>query len=122
MISSLINKKDIHCHILTLGERVLEAVNDLENGEALDVGCGAGGLCIELNRRGWIITGIDITGKAIIAAQRIANARGSNATFVNADATVLQREHINDLMCCNFGLSPQHPICPLIFFHILRSL
>jgi len=57
---------------------LLEVVSDLELGEALDVGCGAGGLCVELNRRGWVVTGIDITNKAITAARRVAEERGSN--------------------------------------------
>ena len=86
---------------------ILEAVEDIEVGEALDVGCGAGGLCIELNRRGWTVTGIDIASKAITAAQLAAEERGSDATFLVADAAAWQPEHSYDLVICNFGLPPQ---------------
>ena len=86
---------------------ILEAGADLDVGEALDVGCGAGGLCIELDRRGWAVTGIDIASKAITAAQRAAEERGSDATFVVADAAAWQPERSYDLVTCNFGLPPQ---------------
>jgi len=86
---------------------IIEAIADLDVGEALDVGCGAGGLCVELNRRGWAVTGIDITHKAITAARLAAEERGSDVRFVTADATTWQPEKSYDLVCNNFGLPPQ---------------
>ena len=86
---------------------IIEAVADLDVGEALDVGCGAGGLCVELSRCGWAVTGIDITHKAITAARLVAAERGSDARFVSADATTWQPEKSYDLVCNNFGLPPQ---------------
>ena len=71
------------------------------------MGCGAGGLCIELDKRGWAATGIDIANKAITAAQRAAEERGSDATFVAADAAAWQPERSYDPVTCNFGLPPQ---------------
>jgi len=86
---------------------IMEAVADLDVGEALDVGCGAGRLCVELNRRGWTVTGIDITHKAITAARRFAEERRSDTRFVTADATTWQPEKSYDLVTNSFGLPPQ---------------
>ncbi|HEU5072785.1 MAG TPA: class I SAM-dependent methyltransferase [Polyangiaceae bacterium] len=85
---------------------ILEAVSGLDLGTALDVGCGAGGLCIELARRGWVVTGIDIAGRAIDIARRLAAEQGVNATFLRADATAWQPDQSYDLVICNFGLPP----------------
>ncbi|MBL4848082.1 MAG: methyltransferase domain-containing protein [Planctomycetes bacterium] len=86
---------------------VLGALAGLKPGEALDVGCGAGGLCLELNERGWAVTGIDITSEAIASARRLAQERGAEATFVTADATSWRPEQTYELVCSSFGLPPE---------------
>lgn len=49
--------------------RTLAVAAQISAGRALDVGCGAGGLAIELARRGFSVTGVDIAKRAIAAAR-----------------------------------------------------
>ena len=51
----------------------LEMIDRLKPGRALDFGCGAGGLAIELARRGWQVVGIDIAENAITSARKNAD-------------------------------------------------
>ena len=53
---------------------ILEAVADLDVGEALDVGCGAGGLCIELDKRGF--EGFEVLKAKIVDSPAHAHAHG----------------------------------------------
>lgn len=60
------------------------------SGSALDLGCGTGRWSLELARRGWEVTGIDVVAKAIAGARQ--RARGDsveNARFVEGDVTRL---------------------------------
>ena len=59
-------------------------------GRALDLGCGRGYWSIELAKRGWQTTGIDLVGSAIEAARRRAAAARVPVRFVQADATALR--------------------------------
>ncbi|HEY0641184.1 MAG TPA: class I SAM-dependent methyltransferase [Pseudonocardiaceae bacterium] len=71
------------------GVLVTEAV-DLAPGRALDVGCGEGGDALWLARRGWHVTGVDISD---VALGRAAAAAGSDpeligkVTWLRADLT-----------------------------------
>ncbi|MFD4367113.1 class I SAM-dependent methyltransferase [Rhodococcus sp. NPDC058521] len=58
-------------------------------GKALDVGCGAGDHAIELARRGWEVTGIDMVQLALDRARRKARNAGVDVRFVHSDATDL---------------------------------
>jgi SAM-dependent methyltransferase len=59
-------------------------------GMALDLGCGTGRWSLELARRGWGVTGIDVVPKAIAAArQRARDAGVENIRFVEGDVTAL---------------------------------
>lgn len=59
-------------------------------GRALDLGCGSGRWSIELARRGWSVTGIDIVPAAAAQARERARAAGVEATFVNGDVAALR--------------------------------
>ena len=61
-------------------------------GEALDVGCGAGQLLVELGRRGYAVSGCDVA-PAMVTTSREALARaGLDGTVTEADATRLPFE------------------------------
>ncbi len=62
----------------------LEALH-LPPGRALDLGCGTGAAAVELARRGWAITGIDIAPGAIDLARRRAAEAGVSVAFEVAD-------------------------------------
>lgn len=59
-------------------------------GHALDLGCGRGHWSVDLARRGWDVTGIDLVPTAIAAAQAFAGREGVQARFVTGDVTALR--------------------------------
>ena len=56
-------------------------------GRALDLGCGSGMHTIDLARRGWTATGIDLVSRAVDQARQRPGA--DEATFVVGDVTTL---------------------------------
>lgn len=54
-----------------------------QNSKILDLGCGNGRLSIELAKKGYSITGIDLNKYAI--EQAISNSKNLNTTFINKD-------------------------------------
>lgn len=64
---------------------MIGAIKDLKPGAALDVGMGQGRNAVELARRGWTVTGFDISGEGVAAAARNAAAAGVGITGIKAD-------------------------------------
>ncbi len=58
-------------------------------GKALDLGCGRGMHSVELARRGWDVTGIDMIPKALRGAEARAREAGVHVTFLKGDVTDL---------------------------------
>lgn len=84
--------------------QLLEIINDLKPGRALDIGCGSGGLVVALLERGWHVTGIDIAPKAIEAAQKVLESRGLQAELEVADAADWRPCAPFDLITNSFAL------------------
>jgi len=59
-------------------------------GPALDIGCGSGIWSVNLAKRGWDVTGIDIVPKALRRARERARKAGVDARFVQGDVTALR--------------------------------
>lgn len=59
-------------------------------GKVIDIGCGTGELALELSRRGFAVTGIDSSSRAIDRARAKAISRGLKADFRVHDALALQ--------------------------------
>lgn len=92
-------------HELFAGE---EERSSPPHGTALDLGCGAGIWAIELAKRGWPVTGVDIVPKALAQAEdRVAEEGGtcasSTATSRGAGG-VLPDWRITDLEPSGFRL------------------
>ena len=58
-------------------------------GPLLDLGCGSGIWAVQLARRGWEVTGVDIVRKALRRARRRADDAGVQLRLVEADVTRL---------------------------------
>ena len=58
--------------------QLVAEASELAPGAALDVGCGEGADAIWLARRGWRVTGLDISGVALSRAAAAANRAGSD--------------------------------------------
>jgi len=61
---------------------------------ALDLGCGSGIWSVELAKRGWDVTGVDLVPKALRAARERAQRSGVDVRFVRADLTTMSSEEV----------------------------
>jgi SAM-dependent methyltransferase len=67
-----------------LTDKILKLV-DLPAGRALEVGCGAGRIAIELARRGFQVDGLDVEPRVVEQAAELAASAGVAAKFFVAD-------------------------------------
>lgn len=76
-----------------------------KNLKILDVGCGTGRHSIELTRRGYNITGIDLSESQLVLARKKAKNAGLQIDFRQYDARELPFEHEFDvaIMLCEGG-------------------
>ncbi len=98
----------------------LDVIDGLRPGRALDIGCGAGGLVMDLCQRGWQVTGIDIAANAIKAARKIVQAQALEATLHIADATRWQPDGHYDLVTNSFAL-PGDKEERVSVFHMIKN-
>lgn len=87
-------------------------VLELKPGAALlDIGCGTGRHAIELARRGYSVTGVDLSAGMLQQARQGAQAAGVTARWVQANATAFALEQPVDAAIClcegAFGLLSQ---------------
>jgi cyclopropane fatty-acyl-phospholipid synthase-like methyltransferase len=66
----------------------------------LDVGCGVGRHSIALAKRGYHMTGVDISGGMLAEAKKHADAAQVNVEWVQVDATLFRREAQFDGIIC----------------------
>jgi 2-polyprenyl-3-methyl-5-hydroxy-6-metoxy-1,4-benzoquinol methylase len=83
---------------------LLEEVEKLSPGTALDAGCGTGVLALKLAQRGWSVTGVDWVEEAIELATEAAEAQGLEATFFTGDTTKWAPPGQYDLVYNTFAL------------------
>ena len=81
-------------------ERLLDLVARDENGDgppygpALDLGTGSGVWGVQLARRGWSVTGVDLVEKALRRARARADNEGVDMRLVHGDVTALRGAEI----------------------------
>ncbi len=75
-------------------------------GQALDLGCGSGIWGIELAKRGWQVTGVDVVPKALRSARERAQETGVQMRLVEGDVTRLQAAGVGSgfPLLLDFGL------------------
>jgi ubiquinone/menaquinone biosynthesis C-methylase UbiE len=73
----------------------------------LDVGCGTGRHAIELSKRGYMVTGIDLSESQLTRAREKANDQGLHIDFQLQDARKLPFDKVFDaaIMLCEGGFS-----------------
>jgi cyclopropane fatty-acyl-phospholipid synthase-like methyltransferase len=77
----------------------------------LDVGCGTGRHAVELAKRGFAVTGVDLSAEMLAQASSAAKAAGVRVELVHADATTFSLPAKFDAAIClcegSFGLLGQ---------------
>ena len=81
-------------------EFVLEELRLPPGSHILDVGCGAGRHAVELARRGYQVTGVDISSGMLAEAERAAREAGVEVELIHADATQFKSDKLFDAAIC----------------------
>jgi cyclopropane fatty-acyl-phospholipid synthase-like methyltransferase len=69
---------------------VVEFLGRTPPGRALDIGCGTGTNAVAMARRGWRVTGLDFSRRALAAGRARAAAAGVSVEFLTGDASELR--------------------------------
>jgi len=75
---------------------LVEEVASLSPGRALDLAAGEGRNAVWLAERGWSVDAVDFSGVALAKARRLAEARGVEVTWIEADVEqypIVEREY-----------------------------
>lgn len=79
-------------------EILVDQVQRLTPGRALEYGCGTGGNAIWLAKQGWQVTAVDYSRVAIEKGKRLASEQRVNVSFFVADASTYQPQGLYDLI------------------------
>jgi cyclopropane fatty-acyl-phospholipid synthase-like methyltransferase len=101
---------------------LLEIIETLHPGAALDIGCGSGGLVAAMVEKGWEVTGVDIAPKAVEAARKVLDARGLHASLEVANAADWKPSQRFDLITNSFALPATQAEQSALFQTIRDSL
>ena len=71
---------------------VLDALDGVAPGRALDLGCGNGRHAMWLTERGWRVTAVDFSAEALRQARERAAATGVEVDWVEADLAAYEPE------------------------------
>jgi SAM-dependent methyltransferase len=91
---------------------LLEELRMPAGGSILDVGCGTGRHAVELARRGFAVTGIDLSAGMLAQARARAEAAGVSVVWRQVDAAACSTDRQFDAVIClcegAFGLLGSH--------------
>ena len=75
-------------------------LNVPQGSQILDVGCGTGRHAVELAKRGFQVTGVDLSSGMLAQAQDAARRAGVEVTWIHADATRFSSPRLFDAAVC----------------------
>ena len=108
MFSDVKGFDDGHC-IVYGHERIYEFMKDIETGSVIEVGCGGGHHSIDLAKRGFDVTAIDLSMNALFSANKLAEHNEQDILFLCGDIKCLPFED-NEFDIC---------FCSLILHHFI---
>lgn len=108
MFGGLRGPEDGHC-IVYGHDSIYEFMKGLERGTVLEVGCGAGHHSVNLARRGFHVTSMDLSINGLLAAQARATRENQDVFFLCGDVKHLPFED-NQFDVC---------FCSLILHHFI---
>lgn len=79
---------------------LLEELSLQPGGSILDVGCGTGRHSIELAKRGYALTGLDLSSEMLAKATHAAKAAGVNVDWIRSDAARFSLPERYDAAIC----------------------
>ncbi|MFH8751944.1 class I SAM-dependent methyltransferase [Streptomyces rimosus] len=90
---------------------LLAPAESLTPGRALDLGCGAGGNALALAERGWRVTGVDLSPRAIASTRTTACARelDDRIELAVADSATWHPETTYEFALSSYALPPRGP-------------
>lgn len=94
-------------HTLEEVDFVIEHLQPPAGGAILDIGCGTGRHSIELAKRGYRMTGVDLSSGMLDVARQAARKAGVEIEWAKADATEFHSDPVFDaaISLCEGGIS-----------------
>ena len=79
---------------------ILEELKLSQGSRILDIGCGTGRHSVELAKRGYSVTGVDISSGMLAQAKEAASKAGVEVEWIHADATQFESGGSYDAAIC----------------------
>jgi len=79
---------------------IIEELKLSPRSRILDIGCGTGRHSVELAKRGYSVTGVDLSSGMLAEAKEAAGKAGVEVEWIHADATQFKPERLYDAAIC----------------------
>jgi len=89
-------------------------LDDRPPGRALDLACGTGRHALFLAEKGWEVTAVDVSPRAIALAQEMARERGLKINWIVADLDTYALQGPYDLIVISFFYINRNLVSPII--------